>query len=140
MKMNKGWIHQTNKKRTQPNDFDRISEVQSILTELGYHSFTGQTLYSKKFIARERHPDLLINMNGEMIPLELDGSIHGSGDEVSETLQTKYRNDDYFRAGFLPIVLNEEWLEVSKTSKKTYLKCLLFNHSQILRAKRRVLI
>lgn len=140
MNLKKQFIHQANKKRIQPNDFDKISEVQSILTELGYASFTSQTLYSNKFIARERHPDLLINLNGEMIPLELDGSVHGSGDEISETLQTKYRNDDYFRAGFLPIILNEEWLELSKISKKTYLKCLLFNHSQILRAKRRVLI
>ena len=136
---NKQWIHKVTKNRSMPSDFDRISNLQATLSELGYNSLRGQVLHHPTFIARGRHPDLILKIKGETIPIELDGPIHGSGDDVSESEQTRNRNDDYIRSGYLPIIINEEWLKQSGIKLKDYLHSILFNLEQIIRAKHRII-
>ena len=126
------------KKSTRPSDGGRIDRAQDELVELGYKALRGETLTDTNFVARSRHPDLVVKIYGEKVPIELDGAVHGSGDEVSESKQTKYRNDDYVRAGFLPVIANEEWLKVNNIDQQTYMKCILFNFEQQLRALKRV--
>ena len=126
------------KKSTRPSDGGRIDKAQDELAELGYKVLRGETLTDPNFVARSRHPDLVVKIYGENVPIELDGAVHGSGDEVSESKQTKYRNDDYVRAGFLPVIANEEWLKVNNIDQQTYMKCIFFNFEQQLRALKRL--
>lgn len=134
----KSFINRANQRRLVPSDFDRISELQSILSGFGYHSFRGQVIKSDKFLVSERRPDLILNYKGVAIPIELDGGIHGFGDEVSETDKTKDRNDDYLRAGYTPIIINEEWLKTGKITLTHYVRSVLFNYEQIIRSKKRL--
>ncbi|MDE2024963.1 MAG: hypothetical protein KGJ07_00540 [Patescibacteria group bacterium] len=132
------FVNRANERRLVPSDFDRISELQSILSGFGYHSLRGQVIKSNKFIGLERHPDLILHYKGELIPIELDGGVHGFGDEISESIKTKDRNDDYLRGGYTPIIINEEWLNNSKISLTHYVRSVLFQYEQIIRARKRL--
>ena len=134
----KQWIHKAKIKSVGGTDLVRKNIAQVELSKLGYKALQNETLTNPNFIARSRHPDLIVKIYGEKVPIELDGAVHGSGDEVSESKQTKYRNDDYVRAGFLPVIANEEWLKVNNIDQQTYMKCILFNFEQQLRALKRL--
>jgi hypothetical protein len=114
--MNKSWIHRANKLREVNTDFEKVSKIQDYLNKHGYHSLQGMTLITHE--NKIRHPDLLMKIGEFTIPIELDGSIHGYGDEVSESEQTKQRNDDY--KSFYTIIINEAMCEERGISYQEY--------------------
>lgn len=134
----KRFMDEANKRRIMPTDFDRISELQSILSSYDYHSFRGQVIKDNRFSGLERHPDLILNYKGETTIIELDSGVHGGGDEISETADTKRRNDDYVKCGYHLIVINQEWLDACKISLSAYIRSVLFNFEQSIRAKKRI--
>jgi len=124
-----------NKKREHPSDFDRLSALSDDLRELGYSMTRDQVV---RIGERSLKPDGMIIVQKYPIPIEHDGGVHGSGDEVSESGRTKQRNDLYIKGGNLPLIVNQEWLQVNKIPQRTYLKCTLFLMEQWLRAKSRL--
>lgn len=98
----KKWKHLADSKRTRNSDADKLDDIQQHLQQLNY--FTHQNC-----IIAGRHPDLKLRLYGTNIVLELDGAIHGLGDEVSESKQTRLRNQDYILNDIPFITINEEW-------------------------------
>lgn len=131
------WITKANKKRTVGSDSDRIIRVMSYIGS-GYNAAQYQKLTLKRRRYGQRFPDILINICGFQVPIELDGMIHGFNDEISETKNTKERNDDYLRDGYLPIIINHEQLKELKISEKTFTNCAIILLEPIYRAKKRL--
>jgi len=106
MKGKKGWISRANKKKTRQSDGGKLDDLQMHLDNLGLYFKREEVHYNKFFSTpnKLRVPDL----SNHFILIELDGSIHGSMDEASESKQTLKRNMDYIRAKFNFIILNEE--------------------------------
>lgn len=138
--MKKQWVHYQNKKREESSDLMKINSVRDILATMGYNAFQDQVIKSNEFLIEKftRHPDLLLLLHGYEVPIELDGPIHGSGDEASESWQTSRRNCNYYLNKNPFIILNEEWLVSKKIDAKNYLQCVLFNEQQRLRARKKV--
>ena len=137
MKNDKHWISRANKNRVVGSDFDRIAEAQSNIGH-GYQAAQYQTIPTPKGLYPQRKPDLTIKICGYTVPIELDGGVHGSNDEISETNKTKIRNDDYVREGYLPIILNHEQLKELKIPEKIFLQCAIILLEPIFRTKMRL--
>lgn len=133
----KYWQHRINKDRLVGSDFDRIVEIQSIIGRR-YSALQYQTIKTHRGKYPQRKPDLTITICGFTIPIELDGGIHGSNDEISETKKTKTRNDDYIREGYLPIILNHEQLKALKISEETFIKTAIVVLEPIFRTMKRL--
>ena len=137
-KLSKGyWISQANKKRIVGSDSDRIIRVMSYIPR-GYNAAQYQKLKLPKGKYGQRFPDIIINICGFKVPIELDGAVHGYNDEISESKQTKIRNDDYLRDGYLPIIINHEQLKELKISEEIYVKCTIILFEPIYRAMNRL--
>ena len=137
MTNDKHWISRANKNRVVGSDFDRIAEAQSNIGH-GYQAAQYQTIPTPKGRYPQRKPDLTIKICGYTVPIELDGGVHGSNDEISETNKTKIRNDDYVREGYLPIILNHEQLKELKIPEKIFLQCAIILLEPIFRTKMRL--
>jgi len=136
--MTKGyWISKANKKRTVGSDSDRIIRVMSYINR-GYNAAQYQKLKLKRGRYGQRFPDILINICGFKVPIELDGMIHGFNDEISKSENTKERNDDYLRDCHLPIIINHEQLKELKISEETFTNCAIILLEPIYRAKKRL--
>lgn len=136
--MSKGyWISKANKKRITQSDSDRIIRVMSYIGK-GYNAAQYQKLKLKRGIYGQRFPDILINICGFKVPIELDGGIHGFNDEISESKNTKERNDDYVRSGCSPIIINHEQLKELEISEETFTNCAIILLEPIYRAKKRL--
>ena len=123
------------KNATEPTDQKRVLQFKK-----DFEGATGLPFITWSTIPGiKRNPDGVTTIYGFKVPLEHDGSQHGFGDDVSESKQTRARNDDYMVAGVIPIIVNTEWLKLNKIAQATYLKCVAFNHEQYLRSCRRVL-
>jgi hypothetical protein len=133
----KSHIYKANKNRLVESDFNRKIQVQSYIGS-GYNSEQYQTLKTPHGRYQQRKPDILIKICGYYVPVELDGGCHGYNDEITETEQTKTRNDDYTKSGYLPIILNHEQLSELGISEETYIKCAIISFEPILRSKRRL--
>jgi len=131
------WIGKANKKRTVGSDSDKIIRVMSYIGS-GYNAAQYQTLKLKRGICGQRFPDILINICGFKVPIELDGGIHGFNDEISESENTKERNNDYLRDGYLPIIINHEQLRELKISEETFTNCAIILLEPIYRARKRL--
>jgi len=138
MRGSKSFIGKAIKKSPRGTDAGRIDTAQTQLDSLGYKALRDETLTNPNFIARCRNPDLIVKLYGEKVPIEIDGQVHGFGDELTESQQTKWRNDDYVRAGFLPVIVNTEWLKVKNINQEVYMLCVLFQYEQILRSQKRL--
>lgn len=79
-----------------------------------------------------------MKMYGYDIPVELDGGVHGYNDEITESFQTKVRNDDYVRDGYFPIIINHEQLRELKISEELYIKCAIIAFEPIYRTMKRL--
>ncbi len=135
MKRNKSWENLARKNATEPTDQKRVLQFKK-----DWEGATGLPFFTWTTIPRiKRLPDGVTEIYGFKVPLEHDGPQHGFGDDVSESKQTRSRNDDYMRGGVIPIIVNTEWLKLQKIAQSTYLKCVAFNHEQYLRSCRRVL-
>lgn len=135
--MDRTWKHFANSKRIVGSDFDRIAYMQSCIPT-GYSALQYQILRTKKGKYQKRKPDLTIKICGFTVPIELDGGVHGFNDEISETEQTKIRNNDYVRQGHLPIIINHEQLKEMKIPEEMFIKCAIVLLEPIFRAKRRL--
>jgi len=136
--MSKGyWISKANKKRIVGSDSDRIIQVMSYIPR-GYNAAQYQKLKLPRGKYGQRFPDIIINICGFTVPIELDGAVHGYNDEISESKQTKIRNDDYVRDGYLPIIINHEQLKELKISEEIYVKCAIILFESIYRAMNRL--
>jgi len=138
-KIKKSWIHQVNKNRTVGSDSDRIITVMSYIGR-GYKAAQYQVLKLINGKYGQRRPDILINICGFDVPVELDGGVHGFNDELTETEKTKTRNDDYVRDGMIPIIINHEQLKGLEISEEMYIKCAITLLEPIFRAKKRLSI
>jgi|APSaa5957512535_1039671.scaffolds.fasta_scaffold06593_5 hypothetical protein len=131
------WKNWRNKGRLVGSDSDRIITVMSYIGR-GFKAAQYQVLKLPRGKFGQRRPDIIIEMYGFKIPVELDGGVHGFNDEISETENTKDRNDDYVRDGYLPIILNHEQLKDLKISEEIYMKCALIAFEPIYRTMKRV--
>ncbi len=134
---NKSWKHRANANRTVGSDSDRIIQVMSYIGR-GYKAASHQTLPLPQGRFGQRRPDILMEICGHTVPVELDGGVHGFNDEISETKNTKDRNDDYIRDGYLPIILNHEQLRELEISEELYIKCALIAFEPIYRTMKRL--
>ena len=104
----------------------------------GYSATQYQTLKLPKGRYGQRRPDIMMKICGFDIPVELDGGVHGYNDEITESFQTKVRNDDYVRDGYLPIIINHEQLKELKISEELYIKCAIIAFEPIYRTMKRM--
>ena len=132
MKRIRSWEHRANRLRDGRNsDADNLDKLQYESSLKGYHTFQD------KHIAG-RNPDLLIKYDNQNIVIELDGPIHGYGDESSESKQTKSRNEDYEKQSILIITINEEWCKMYNYKFDEVAHIGLFIMEQIARARMRL--
>jgi len=153
MRGTKSFKHKADRERTQASDILRIDNALHILYR-NSRKFGTETLYStmsslmnEKFKIGIRFPDITCIVYHELakdvkvkeiIPIELDGAVHGWGSDYDESDKTKIKMNDYVRAGYYPIIANEEWLFRNGISLETYLLCCVFNQTQLTRAKARI--
>ena len=138
VKRTKQWEHLQNKKRTQSSDSDRLTQLHDIFSQNKLAVFSNVTLNNDKFIHQKRLPDLLWKDGHIQIPIEDDGPIHGNNDELTESKQTRERNDDYTTAGFPFIVINREELKAENIDLETFVKCSRILLSPIIRSMNRI--
>ena len=132
---NKSFVRLVNKKRGRNSDDTKLDLLQKQLSE--FHPLRDEVIINHSFIHERRYPDLVIKKYGHIIPIELDGSVHGSGDEMSMSSQTYNRNSDYLNTGLHPVIINEEWCQSQNILFEVYAKCVLSNISQLLVTQRR---
>ncbi len=134
-KRNKQWENLSRKTSAEPSDTKRLHQFKK-----DWEGATGLPFITYTTIPGiKRLPDGVTEIYGFKVPLEHDGPVHGFMDDVSESKQTRARNDDYMRAGVIPIIVNTEWLKLNKIPQATYLKCVAINLESYLRSCRRVL-
>ena len=131
----KSFIARAMKNATEPTDQKRVLQFKK-----DFEGATGLPFITWSTIPGiKRNPDGVTTIYGFKVPLEHDGPQHGFFDDISESKQTRARNDDYMRAGVIPIIVNTEWLKHNKIPQATYLKCVTINLESYLRSCRRVL-
>ena len=140
----KQWKHYADKNRTVASDQTRKERLLADLQEAG---FTKATIIdelcrieSRNFANKSQThcPDATAEIQGYMVAIELDGPIHGYGDDISITRKTLERDMDYHKARIPTIVINEELLSALGISHTTYLECNSVNLEQTLRARKEV--
>lgn len=124
------WKHIADSKRTRNSDADKIDDIQQHLQQLNYFPHQNVKIAG-------RNPDLKLRLYGTNIVLELDGPIHGFGDQVSESKQTRLRNQDYIINDIPFITINEEWCKFHGYKFEDVAHIGLFIIEQIVRAKER---
>ena len=136
----KAFIARASKNASEPFDEEALRQLKIL-----FQNSTGLPFFLHGFIPGvERFPDGTTKIYGYDVPVELDRlskdgtSLHGHGDDVSESKQTRSRNDDYTRSGVLPIIINESWLKNQKIETEIYLKCVGFMYEQIFRSRKRL--
>ncbi len=134
MKGKKRFIRIANKKRTRGSDAKKLDDLQQHLTEQQLHFNREEVHYNKYFTTpkKTRIPDL----SNHFIIIELDGKVHGSLDEASESKQTLARNMDYERAGFEYIILNEELAKEFNLNLVDLASYRVYEEEAKIRAKR----
>ena len=134
-KRNKSWENEARKNASEPPDQKRLLPLKE---DIEKGSGVPFFLWPDPPKGINRNPDGKILIDGYTFYVEHDGPQHGFGDDVSESKQTRSRNDDYVRNGFLPIIVNEEWLKREKIDQKTYCKSVIFFLEQICRSRKRI--
>jgi len=104
----KGWENRANKKRTRGSDAEKLDELQTHLTALGFHILREPQLWSGNFSTRnhKRNPDLKVQYNKFGCYIELDGKIHGNLEQPTE--RTLRRNTDYEIDKLHYMIISEE--------------------------------
>ena len=111
----KSWVHHANKNRDTNSSTTKEEKIHDYLNETEYKTIMQKKIFSPDFQVKGsvRNPDFWTiadrGFNQFVMLGELDGEVHGFGDQVSETEQTKNRNDDFVRAGIPFVAINEEW-------------------------------
>lgn len=119
------------------DDFDRIAKIQSYIPSR-YCALQYQTIRTNHGKYAKRKPDLTIKICGFTVIIEADGTVHYLDDTITETKQTKIRNEDYVREGHLPIIINHKQLEELKIPEEMFIKCAIILLEPYYRTKRRL--
>lgn len=127
----KKWKHLADSKRIRNSDADKLDDIQQHLQQLNYFTHQNTRIAG-------RYPDLKLRLYGTNIVLELDGAIHGFGDQVSESKQTRLRNQDYITNDIPFITINEEWCKYHGYKFEDVAHIGLFIIEQMVRAKERL--
>ena len=98
--------HRAKLNRTGENDITEKFHIILILREkFGLHGLTGEVVKIDE--ESYRLPDILIKGTKPII-IELDGEIHGMGDEISKRQKDVERDSDYSTNGYKLIILNKQ--------------------------------
>lgn len=84
---------------------DKFRVIYILRDEFGLHGLTGEVLTIDEDCYR--FPDIFIKKSSPEIVIELDGEIHGDGDEVSKREKDVWRDKDYLRIGVKLIIINK---------------------------------
>ena len=107
MKINKNrsWIHYRNKQRDSESDTDDKFKIIDILRRnFSLYGLTGEMVLLDG--GRYRLPDIFIKK--DRIVIELDGGIHGFGDDITKNESDYARDSDYHNNNYRLIVINKE--------------------------------
>lgn len=112
--MNKRFIHTANKKRARNFGSERVDQIQTALTKVGFFVTREPTIYNPEFSTSNdiRNPDLKINFGEFTCYLESDGVVHG--DLENPTHATIQRNNDFKKAQLQLIIINHETIKYLK--------------------------
>ena len=109
--------HQAKRKRKGEKDLtEKFKLINLIHDEYGLFGLTGELIsIPDRKLNYHRMPDIVIPQKN--IVIELDGFIHGNGDEISKREDDKQRDQDYKDAGFKLIIINEQQTNGYEISK-----------------------
>src|SRR5690348_1415098 len=100
------FVRLANKKRDGELDMvDKFKVIRTLRNYFGLYGLTGEVL----MIDGEscRMPDIFIK-NRPPIVIELDGGIHGMGDQISKRDKDVVRDKDYEDLGIKLVIINKE--------------------------------
>lgn len=105
---NLSFEHQAVKNRRGEKDLtEKFKIIGWIYEKMGLIGLTGETIVIPDHPKnRCRFPDIVIPQKN--IVIELDGGVHGSGDDISKREKDKDRDNDYKEAGYKLVIINEE--------------------------------
>jgi hypothetical protein len=109
------WQHLANKKRDGESDLDdKFNVIRILRNHFGLYGLTGEILMIDSESCR--CPDIMVK---GMIPIciEMDGEIHGSGDQVSKRVKDVDRDKDYQSIGVKLVIINKELTNGYETKK-----------------------
>lgn len=101
--------HIAKKKQVGEKDIiDKFDVIKLLKSEFNLIGLTGEPIFIPESVPVQYHrmPDITILEKN--IVIELDGEIHGNGDEVTARSKDLNREPEYKRAGFRLIVINKE--------------------------------
>ena len=96
-------------------DLDDKFRIIAILRDFGLHGLTGEV--TKVGDDAYRLPDLLIKNCKPEIVIELDGEMHGNGEQITKRPRDETRDSDYIRNGYRLIIINKEQTNGYETEK-----------------------
>lgn len=107
MRGKKSFIHRAQFRQYGEKDLiDKFKIIKILKDKFGLHGLTGEMIQIDK--DSHRCPDILIKNGREMIVIELDGEVHGSGDGITKRKKDVKRDNDYQAARVREIILNKE--------------------------------
>lgn len=106
MTRDQAYIHRAQQSQYGEKDIDDKFFIIKILREnYGLYGLTGEIVMIDEQHAR--CPDILIKARVIPIVIELDGQIHGDGDQVTKRTRDELRDSDYNKAGVQLIIINK---------------------------------
>ena len=109
------WEHLARSKQTSESDLDDKFKVIRILrNHFGLYGLTGEIIMINGEFCRM--PDLFIKDNPP-ICVELDGFVHGNGEQISKRDKDVQRDKDYQSIGIKLVIINKEQTEGYSTDK-----------------------
>lgn len=99
------------KKRPGEKDLkDKFDVIKILRSEFGLHGITGESILIPDSIPVQyyRLPDIVIASHD--IIIELDGPIHGNGDDISKRKKDVERDNDYKKTKYKLVIINYEEL------------------------------
>jgi len=100
------WEGRAKKKQEGGSDRDDKFQVIAVLkNHFGLYGLTGEAFETadQEWV----FPDIFVKSSEPQIAIELDGEVHGLGDEMTTTDKTFKRNGRYERLGIKLIILNK---------------------------------
>lgn len=94
------------KQEGEPDLLDKFGVIGILKECFGLYGLTGEVVQIEDDTCRL--PDILIKAHVPPIVIELDGEVHGMGDDVSKRNKDILRDLDYKQAGCKLIIINKE--------------------------------
>ena len=101
----RSFVHRANKRRTSESDIPDKFKVMAILKKhFGIITLTDEAIPTPSGHFDYRNPDLFDKQNQAVY--ELDGEVHGWGDEISVRERDQRKLDDYDKIGMKYYIIN----------------------------------